>query len=111
LMLRQNRFSLPLNQSTETTEVRGILNINRGRDLIKEKVQEEFDEDTFRESLLICRLQRHMQALGAYGFLSSVKGKTYFLRHIPEGLRLLKEDITVMKDKYPALHQLIMSCR
>ncbi len=33
-----------------------------------------------------------MQALGAYGFLSVVKGKKYFLKHIPEALRLLKEE-------------------
>src|SRR4030095_15685171 len=33
-----------------------------------------FDERAFRESLVACRLQRHMQALGAYGFLSEVKG-------------------------------------
>ena len=35
------------------------------------------------ETLTICRLQRHMQALGAYGFLSAVKGKRYFLEAYP----------------------------
>jgi NDP-sugar pyrophosphorylase family protein len=66
-----------------------------------------FDRDIFFESLLLCRIQRHMQALGAYGFLSSVKGKKYFLKHIPEGLRLLKEDMSVLKQEYPVLHDLI----
>ena len=33
-----------------------------------------------------------MQALGAYGFLSVVKGKKYFLKHVPEALRLLREE-------------------
>ncbi len=47
----------------------------------------------FKRTILPCRLQRHMQALGAYAFLSQMKGKRYFLKHIPEGLRLLKEDI------------------
>ncbi|MDI6745008.1 MAG: phosphotransferase, partial [Thermodesulfovibrionales bacterium] len=47
------------------------------------------------ETLTLCRLQRHMQALGAYGFLSAAKGKRYFLKHIPEGLRLLKEDVVL----------------
>jgi NDP-sugar pyrophosphorylase family protein/aminoglycoside/choline kinase family phosphotransferase len=65
-------------------------------------------EKEFRETLLACRLQRHMQALGAYGFLSSVKGKRYFLKYVPEGLRLLKEDIKYLKEEYPGLFKLIM---
>jgi NDP-sugar pyrophosphorylase family protein/aminoglycoside/choline kinase family phosphotransferase len=66
-----------------------------------------FDKIEFKETLLPCRLQRHMQALGAYGFLSSVKGKKYFLKYVPEGIRLLKEDVSLSKDEYPALHNLI----
>jgi NDP-sugar pyrophosphorylase family protein/thiamine kinase-like enzyme len=65
-------------------------------------------EKEFRETLLPCRLQRHMQALGAYGFLSSIKGKKYFLKYVPEGLRLLKEDIKYLKEEYPGLFKLIM---
>ncbi|NOZ68061.1 MAG: phosphotransferase [Deferribacteres bacterium] len=68
-----------------------------------------FDGDRFRDALLPCRLQRHMQALGAYGFLSSVKGKKYFLKHVPEALRLLKEDISQCSDDYPELHKLILT--
>ncbi len=64
--------------------------------------------DYFLDTLLPCRLQRHMQALGAYGFLSSVKGKKYFLRYVPEGLRLLKEDISLCRDEYPELYKLVM---
>ncbi len=71
------------------------------------KIEDKFDADYFRETLLVCRLQRHMQALGAYGFLSSVKGKKYFLKYVPEGLRLLKEDISLLKDEYPELHKLV----
>lgn len=67
----------------------------------------KFDQKTFEESLLLCRLQRHMQALGAYGFLSIVKGKKYFLKHISEGLRLLKEDSMLLKEEYPTIHRLI----
>lgn len=65
------------------------------------------DERSFRESLTVCRLQRHMQALGAYGYLSSVKGKKYFLKHVPEGVRLLKEDISLVREEYPELYKLI----
>lgn len=60
------------------------------------------------DTFLLCRLQRHMQALGAYGFLSEIKGKKYFLKHVPEGLRLLKEDVSSLKDDYPELYGLVM---
>jgi aminoglycoside/choline kinase family phosphotransferase len=66
-------------------------------------------EKGFRDTLLPCRLQRHMQALGAFGFLSKVKGKKYFLKHIPEGLRLLKEDVSLVRDEYPELYKLVMN--
>jgi NDP-sugar pyrophosphorylase family protein/aminoglycoside/choline kinase family phosphotransferase len=61
----------------------------------------------FRDTLLPCRLQRHMQALGAYGFLSSVKGKRYYLKYVPEGLRLLREDVELAKNDYPGLCELV----
>ncbi len=67
-----------------------------------------FNENEFRETILLCRLQRHMQALGAYGFLATVKGKKYFLKHVIEGLRLLKEDVSFSKDEYPELYELVM---
>jgi NDP-sugar pyrophosphorylase family protein/thiamine kinase-like enzyme len=67
-----------------------------------------FDKQAFKDSLLTCRLQRHMQALGAYGFLSSVKGKKYFLKYVPEAVRLLKEDVSLSGGTYPVLYELIM---
>ena len=66
-----------------------------------------FNVEKFRATLLPCRLQRHMQALGAYGFLSSVKGKKFFLKHVPEALRMLKEETTLARDEYPALYALV----
>ncbi|MEN8262481.1 MAG: phosphotransferase [Nitrospirota bacterium] len=78
-------------------------------DKMDEMTAEGFNRKGFMESIVPCRLQRHMQALGAYGFLSRVKGKKYFLKYIPEGLRLLKEDILPAKDEYPGLYKLINS--
>ena len=66
-----------------------------------------FDEDEFRYSLLLCRLQRHMQALGAYGFLSNVKGKKYFLKHIPQAMRYLTEETALAAEDFPALLELV----
>lgn len=72
-----------------------------------EQMKNKLNENDFLESLSQCRIQRHMQALGAYGFLSMEKGKKYFLKHVTEGLRLLKEDISVLKQEYTVLHELI----
>jgi aminoglycoside/choline kinase family phosphotransferase len=43
-------------------------------------------------------LQRVMQALGAYGFLGHVKGKRFFLDHIPAGLAVLREILGELED-------------
>lgn len=61
---------------------------------------EDFESGSFKESLYFLRLQRHMQALGAYGFLSMIKGKRYFMKYIPEAVRLLKEDIVPLKESF-----------
>lgn len=75
---------------------------------MSEKPGERFNKREFKETILSCRLHRHMQALGAYGFLSTVKGKKYFLKYVPEGLRLLKKDVTLSKGEYPKLFELVM---
>jgi NDP-sugar pyrophosphorylase family protein len=67
------------------------------------------DISDFYTSLLTCRLQRHMQALGAYGYLSHKMGKHYFMKYIPQGLRLLKDDISSAEELYPDLFRLIMN--
>jgi NDP-sugar pyrophosphorylase family protein/aminoglycoside/choline kinase family phosphotransferase len=69
--------------------------------------QRRIAEKEFLETLLLCRLQRHMQALGAYGFLSSVKGKKYFLKYVPEAVRLLKQDLVNAKEEFPFLYALV----
>lgn len=68
----------------------------------------EVDEVTFRDSLTVCKMQRLMQALGAYSNLSINKGKKHFLQYIPEGLSLLKRVISQNKGDYPSLYSLIM---
>ncbi len=46
---------------------------------------------TFARDCAAAGLQRVMQALGAYGYLSNVKGKPGFRAHIPLGVRHLRE--------------------
>src|SRR5262249_60289412 len=76
-------------------------------DEVKADRERPFDETAFSHGLAACRLQRHMQALGAYGFLSEVKAKKYFLKHVPEALRLLREDVGAVRQDYPELARLI----
>ncbi len=92
-----------LEETVRNRLVAYYVEIMKGTDVV------DFEEGAFRNTLLPCRLQRHMQALGAYGFLSMVKGKRYFLKHAEEGVRLLKEDASLVKDKYPALCELVFS--
>ena len=82
-------------------------NNNAGIPLFGKDGQGEIFMNNFRTTLLPCRLQRHMQALGAYGYLSRVKGKRHFLKYVPEALRLLKEACALSKDEYPELHRLV----
>lgn len=79
--------------------------------IISDRAGSWFSAKEFAESLLYCRLQRHMQALGAYGYLSMVKGKTYFLKHVPEGLRLLQGDVSEVRGEFPALFDLVSSLK
>jgi len=45
----------------------------------------------FEEVFALCAMQRLMQALGAYGFLGHVKGRTHFLAHIEPALSSLRK--------------------
>ena len=74
---------------------------------MKKSYSGDFSEKAFIDTLINCRLQRHMQAVGAYGFLFRVKGKNYFQKFIPEGIRLLKEDMLFSGDNYPELAGLV----
>lgn len=50
---------------------------------LKKEIDPELSEESFRKRLAQSASQRLMQALGAYGFLSEVKGKDEFLNFIP----------------------------
>jgi len=65
----------------------------------------------FIEELSLCRLQRHMQALGAYGFLSLKKGKKNFLKFIPSALDLLQQDIEDCYIELPRLKELVLKLK
>jgi NDP-sugar pyrophosphorylase family protein len=52
-----------------------------------------FSEDQFRKYAVFAGLQRNMQALGAFAFLSLVKGKKRYLDYMPGGVENLIEGI------------------
>jgi aminoglycoside/choline kinase family phosphotransferase len=58
---------------------------------VRERLDPALTTDAVRAMVLAAALQRLQQALGAYGFLSVVKGRTGFLAHVPRALAHLRE--------------------
>ncbi|MGC8796444.1 sugar phosphate nucleotidyltransferase [Thermodesulfovibrio sp.] len=71
----------------------------------------ELDEKAFLEELSLCRIQRHMQALGAYGFLSLKKGKRNFLKFIPDAIDLLIKDLEECHIDFSRLKNLVFNIK
>ena len=77
------------------------------RDRLFRKAEERFSglTGTFHKDYLTGSLQRNMQALGAYGFLSLKKGKMKYLAYAEPCLKLLLEgveELLTLND--PVLH-------
>jgi aminoglycoside/choline kinase family phosphotransferase len=51
------------------------------------------DPDRFVEAYRYCAINRNLQILGAFGFLSKVKGKKEFETYIPAAIRSLKRNL------------------
>ncbi|MDD7984322.1 sugar phosphate nucleotidyltransferase [Lentisphaera marina] len=54
----------------------------------------------------LCAIQRHMQALGAYGFLSKIKGKKSFEEFIPKALLMLNKELASHRKDFEGLYSL-----
>ncbi len=48
------------------------------------------DKETFCNGYIYCSLTRNLQILGAFGYLSTVKGKPFFEQYIPAALQSLQ---------------------
>jgi len=68
----------------------------------------ELNPESFFNELSLCRIQRHMQALGAYGFLSFNKGKKNFMKFIPDAINLLMKDIEECHIDFPGIKNLVL---
>lgn len=70
-----------------------------------------YDTRRFLEVFELAGLQRNMQTLGAFAFLSLHKGKREFIAFIPTGLAYLSQALARLPD-YPALADLVdKACR
>ncbi len=69
------------------------------------------DRGRFLERYPLIAAHRLMQALGAYAFLGSRRGKPAFLAHIPAALRLLEETIAPLADTVPRLAAAVADAR
>ena len=53
----------------------------------------DYSWDHFEEVYHLCSAQRHMQALGAYGFLTKIRRKKGFDQYYSPALFMLKKDL------------------
>jgi aminoglycoside/choline kinase family phosphotransferase len=66
------------------------------------------DEERFLRGYEYCRISRNLQMLGAFGFLSRVKGKIFFEQFIPIALSGLKKRLSLFDDRiFPKLRKII----
>jgi aminoglycoside/choline kinase family phosphotransferase len=71
------------------------------QDLLGERLA--FDRQSFREQYEHLALCRNLQILGAYGFLTRVKGKSQFARYIPQAVAGLRRRLAARKKDFPHL--------
>jgi len=64
------------------------------------------DHEHFREIFVLTGLQRNMQALGAFSYLSLIKGKEWFKEYIPAGLTYLHAALQERTD-FPVLSSVV----
>jgi hypothetical protein len=65
------------------------------------------DDGAFREAYEYLALCRNLQVLGAFGFLTTVKGKPWFAASIPPALRTLRRRLAGLPGQFPALEEVV----
>jgi aminoglycoside/choline kinase family phosphotransferase len=75
------------------------------------KSRRPVDEGAFREQYPYLALCRNLQVLGAFGFLTRVKGKDYFARHIPAALAGLVRRLQARGGEFPLLAAVLTRVR
>jgi aminoglycoside/choline kinase family phosphotransferase len=67
----------------------------------------EVDDVSFREQYEHLALCRNLQILGAYGYLTKVKGKDQFARYIPTAVAGLRRRLEARPGAWPGLEQVM----
>ncbi len=74
--------------------------------LLRLGIDSTIKQDEFKECYQFCCLTRNLQFLGAFAFLSRVKGKKSFESYIPHAVGSLKSTLRRM-NRFPALSKLV----
>ena len=65
-------------------------------------------KNNFSTCFKFCSITRNLQILGAFGYLSRTKGKTYFEKFIPTALTTLKHNLFALKGtEFPKLKKIV----
>ncbi len=71
----------------------------------------EVDREAFREQYYHLALCRNLQILGAFGYLTRVKGKSQFARYIPPALSSLRRRLQERSGEFPRLSKVVADLR
>jgi len=78
--------------------------------MLREKTNLYKDIKKFRRVYVLSAIQRNMQALGAFAFLSKFMKKRWFRKAIPQGVKYLKEGLEEIQD-FKVLNEIVNSKR
>ena len=66
------------------------------------------DKDRFLSGYQYCAVTRNLQILGAFGFLTRIKKKTYFEKYIPSAIKTLKYQLSIFqREEFPYLTSIV----
>ena len=66
-----------------------------------------FDAEQFIRGYIFLALQRNLQILGAFAFLSQQKGKSFFEQYIIPATNSLQKRLSELADRFPHLNELV----
>lgn len=69
------------------------------------------EEGPWRRQYRYLALSRNLQVLGAYGFLTKAKKKTYFARFIPAAVKELRRRLEEMEGEFPVLKGVVSNLK
>jgi aminoglycoside/choline kinase family phosphotransferase/dTDP-glucose pyrophosphorylase len=66
------------------------------------------DPDNFLTCYKYCSITRNLQILGAFAYLSRIKGKRYFEKYIPNAIKTLKHNLSALKNReFPKIESIV----